>query len=109
MTYPRPTKICVSPNWNVPVGELGRPQHYEERLAVDIDLGPLVRAKRVLDREFVQTELPLDALQDIFARFMQPDPHEAVWVVHETAALVDIEIGYAPAILVPGAGNHHAH
>ena len=42
---------------------LGRPGDHEERLAVLLELRPLMRLAGILDREVVQVELPLNARQ----------------------------------------------
>jgi hypothetical protein len=45
-------------------------QHNEERLAVPLDLWPLVGAMSVLDRKIVQAKLLLDLSQQVLLRLV---------------------------------------
>jgi hypothetical protein len=53
-------------------------EHEEQRVAVDVDLRPLVRVDGVLHGQRVQVEVAPDRLDDAGRRVVQPDPHEAV-------------------------------
>ena len=52
----------------------GGAQHDEQRVAVALELGPLVGDDRVLDRELVQAELLGDRQELRLGRPEQPDP-----------------------------------
>lgn len=52
----------------------GGPEHHEERLAVALDLGPLVGFDGVLDGERVQPELTSDRVELFLARLLEADP-----------------------------------
>ena len=54
--------------------------HEEERVAVDLQPRPLVRADGVLDRELVEVELAPDRVELLHRRLDQPDPGEAAGV-----------------------------
>ena len=56
--------------------ELGGPQHHEQRIAVELELGPLMGVQRVLDRQRVQVELGLDLPQLRLVRLVKADPDE---------------------------------
>ena len=60
------------------VPELGGLEDDEQRIAVGLDLGPLVGAVGVFHRQIVQPEFLLDVAQQIFAGFVQADPDEGV-------------------------------
>ena len=53
-------------------------QHHEQRGAVALELGSLVRGDRVLDREFVQPELGGEGFQFAGIGSIEPDPRHAV-------------------------------
>ena len=55
----------------------GRAQHAEQRVAVALELGPLMCVDRVLDRELVQGELARDLGELLAARAVEPDPRDA--------------------------------
>lgn len=48
--------------------QFGRAQHDEQRVVVNLQLGPLMGAMGVLDRQIVQTEPRLDVAQHFLAR-----------------------------------------
>ena len=56
-----------------------------------LDLGPLVGAVRVLDRQVVEAELLLDLAQQLLARLVQPDPDEPVGLLEDLADLLDLD------------------
>ena len=53
-------------------------QDHEQRLVVDVELGPLVALDRVLDRQRVQLELVVDQRELGVGGVLQTDPDEAV-------------------------------
>ena len=57
-----------------------RAQHDEQRLAVPLELGPLMRLHRVLDRELVQVELRRQGRQVRLVRADEPDPGQVAGV-----------------------------
>ena len=54
----------------------GRLQDDEERIAVDLELRPLVRLDRVLDGQLVEAELAADRLELLLGWLVQADPGE---------------------------------
>jgi len=64
----------------------GRAQHDEEAAIVELELGPLVRAQRVLDGQVVQPELLLYAAEQGLFRLVEPDPDEGIGVLLEDVA-----------------------
>ena len=50
----------------------------EERVAVDLELRPLVCLDRVLDRQLVQLELPAYGVELLRRRLVDADPDESV-------------------------------
>src|ERR1051325_418380 len=71
---------------------LGGAQGDEQRVAVALELGPLVGQVRVLDGEVVQAELGLHLLQQPLVRLVEPDPHEAVVVGEDLADVLDLDV-----------------
>jgi hypothetical protein len=55
--------------------ELRGARHDEQRVAILVDLRPLVGVACVRDGKFVQVELLLHTGQESHIRFLQPDPH----------------------------------
>jgi hypothetical protein len=53
-----------------------RPEHEEERLAVELELWPLVDAQRVFDREWMELERPLGHRHLLLGRHPEAEPHE---------------------------------
>ena len=52
-------------------------QDEEQRVAVALELGPLVGDDRVLDRQLVQVELARDGRELLARRAVEPDPGDA--------------------------------
>jgi hypothetical protein len=65
--------------------------HHEQRIAVGLDLGPLVRA-RVLDGQVVQAEFFLQLQQYIVVGIVQADPDEAVATGNDIADGVQADV-----------------
>jgi hypothetical protein len=82
-------------------------QHHEQRIAVLLDLRPLVAVARVLHRELVQIELLLHLLQLGFGGVAQPHPHEAPRPREIVADLALVDVGELAAVLVSDAVNEH--
>jgi hypothetical protein len=86
---------------------LRRVQRDEQRLAVGLDLRPLVRVVRVLDREIVQAELLLQLHQQLLARLVQPDPEERVRLLQHVRDLLELDRRHALALRVVRHAVHH--
>ena len=84
------------------VRELRRPQHDEERIAVLLELRPLVGTERVLDREVVQAERLLEASQELFVGLLDADPHELIRLAEDVADLGDRDV---PDLVPAGVGG----
>src|SRR5262249_48069253 len=72
-----------------PVDQLRCARDDEQRLAVLLDLRVLMCLAGVLDRQIMQAELRLHALQEIGARLPQTDPHDVPWPLRPFARLLD--------------------
>jgi hypothetical protein len=59
---------------DAPVDHLGRSGDHEERLAILLELGPLVGLEGVLDGKLMQAELRLELAQEGEAGLVQADP-----------------------------------
>ena len=66
-------------------------EHDEDRVAVEVELGPLVCVDRVLDGELVEVELPLDGVELGRGRLVEPDPDERVVVDAVRERLIEAE------------------
>jgi len=86
--------------------ELRGARHDEQRVAILLDLRPLMRVIRVLDREVVQLELPLQAAQQRHVGFVQADPHHVIRLVAPACGLVDRNIGDASALDIDACRDH---
>ena len=86
---------------------LDRVQRREQRVAVLLDLRPLVPVPRVLDRELVQRELLRHLVQLFVRRLEQGDPDEAVAAAHVLADVLLRDVGELAAILVGDAADQH--
>ena len=84
---------------------LHRTQHDEQRLLVLLELRPLMRAVRVLDREVMQPERPLHLLQQLLARLVEPEPHELVRRRHHDPEVLDLHRCHPLAPAVSSAGD----
>lgn len=60
------------------VDQLRGVDHHEQRIAIALGLGPLMRLERILDRQVMQAELFLKFAQHRFLRLVQTNPDEAV-------------------------------
>ncbi len=69
----------------------------EQHVVVALDLGPLVRVHRVLDRERVQAEALGDPLELGLGRLVQPDPAERTGAVRQLLLGLDPAGGLARA------------
>ena len=79
----------------------------EQRVAVRLDLGPLVRVVRILDREIVQAEFLLQLAQDAFSGLVQADPDETAVVDGEYVAdRVEGNVATTAAASIGGTGDH---
>ena len=86
----------------------GRLEDEEERIAVDLELRPLMSVNRILDRELVEGELSPHCIELILVRLVQPDPDEGVATLRRLERLLEREIAVVPkSILVDGAVDDH--
>src|SRR5688500_15053420 len=78
----------------------------EQRVAVRLDLGPLVRVVRVFDGEVVQAEFFLQLVEDALVGLIQTNPDEAAVVDGEHVAdRVEADV----AALAVAAVGHAVH
>ena len=75
---------------------LDRAEDDEQRVSIALCLGPLVRLKRVLDREGVKAELAFDPGHQGVVRLVQADPDEAVRLAEGLSQLLDRDVGGPP-------------
>ena len=54
----------------------------------------------VLDRQLVETELALDSLEQLGARLVEPEPHEALWLLQHLADVLDTDLAHPVALRV---------
>ena len=84
-------------------------QDDEGRLAVLLELGPLVGVARVLDRELVELELPLELAQLVLVGLVDADPDEMAGPRRPGAALFDCDVRDLAPGAVGSRSNHLAH
>ena len=87
------------------VNDLGRSCNDEERLAILLQLGMLVRLAGVLDGEGMQIELCLHPGQQVIAWFEQTDPNDVARPFRPFAGLLDRNARDALAAGVDARGN----
>ena len=81
-----------------PVDRLRGAGHDEQRVAILLDLGVLVRLAGVLDGEIVQAELRLHARQQLRAGLEQADPdHMTGRFAHSPASSIGISLTRRPS------------
>src|SRR5262249_37758577 len=78
----------------------------EQRLAILLDLGVLMCLARVLDRQIMQAELRLHALQELVARLPQSDPHDMPWPFRPLARFLDGDIFDVASAGINAGGDH---
>ncbi len=85
-------------------------EHHEEIPVVDLDLGPLVRAHRVLDRQVVEPELAPHRKELGRRRLEEADPHERVRLAGCLQRLLERQLTRASQpVGVHRAVHDHAH
>ena len=77
--------------------QLGRAGNDEQRVAILLELRPLVRMLGILDRQVMQIELRLDAKQQLAVGLEQPDPDDMALLLGPVAGLLDRNVGDTPA------------
>ena len=82
-------------------------QHREQRIAVFLDLGPLMAVTRIVDGELVQPEFLGHLVQFGRLRFEQRDPHEAIRPAHVFADVLNRYVGELAAVLVGDTADQH--
>ena len=87
----------------------GRAQDAEQGVAVALELGPLVRVDRVLDRELVQRELARDLGELLARRAVEADPGDPAAVAAGRSHVREVlRLGDPLAVAVDGTGDDHA-
>src|SRR5918994_1554329 len=87
----------------------GRLEHEEERIAVALQLGPLVGVSRILDRQPVQAELPGDGGELLPRRLVEADPSHTTPVPDGLIGLLEGDrLGGPAAIHVDGVVHDHS-
>ena len=89
--------------------EVGSAQNDEERIAVALELRPLVGAGRVLDGEVVERELLLDLRKHCVVRLVEPDPDEPARLLQDLADIGDRHLPDPEAARVRHAVHHAVH
>lgn len=77
--------------------------HHEQRIAVGLDLGPLVRVARILDGQVVQAEFLLQFQQHIIVGVVQAYPDEAVATGDDIADGVQADVVALAVVIVVDA------
>src|SRR2546425_3923670 len=90
-------------------GEPRRAQDHEERVAVALELRPLVGGEGVLDREVVESDLLLDPPQEPRVGLVQPDPDEPVGLLQRLTDIGDENVADPPAPGVCGTRDDASH
>jgi hypothetical protein len=86
----------------------GRVQDAEQRLAVILELGALVRPYGVLDGKLVQRELARDLGELLVCRTVQPDPGDSVAIATSRRHLREILSFDDPlAVAIQGTTDNH--
>src|SRR5919107_2737027 len=87
----------------------GRLEHEEERIAVALQLGPLVSVRRILDRQPVQAELPGDGRELLFGRLVEANPCNPAPVSDGLIGLLEgYRLGGTGALPLDGIGRGHS-
>ena len=84
-------------------------QDDEERVAVDLELRPLVRAPGVFHGEIVQTELLLHLAHEPLVGLVQSEPDEGAGLNHEVADLLHGNVADPFSVAIRDAVHHHVH
>ncbi len=82
---------------------LGGAERDEERVAVALQLGPLVGQVGVLDGQVVQPELGLHLLEQRLVGLVEADPDEAVVLLEDLADVLERDVRHAATLRVGGA------
>ena len=77
----------------------------EQRVAILLDLGILVRLAGVLDGELVQVQLRLHATQQVERGLAQADPDDAAVLARPGAGLFDRDVAKPAALRVDAGGD----
>ncbi len=89
-------------------GRFDQMQHREQRVAVFLDLGPLVTDQRVLDGQGVQVKRFLHVREFGRGGILQRHPNKAVRPMQILRDLPDRDLGEFRTVLVRGAADEHA-
>ena len=90
---------------NLAVDHLRGAGDHEQRVAILLDLGILVRLAGVLDGELMQVQLRLHASQQANRGLTQADPDDAAVLARPGAGLFDRDVAQAAALRVDAGGD----
>jgi hypothetical protein len=86
----------------------GRLEHEEERIAVDLELRPLMRLDRVLDGELVQVELAPDRVELVLRGLEQAEPGEGPVAPAGLISILERQLsGSAATLFIDRAIDEH--
>jgi len=91
----------------VELDQFGGVQHRKQRIAVFLDLRPLMSLARILDRELVQAELLRHLVQLGFRWLEQSHPYETAGAMEVFADVGDRDVGQLSTLLVRDATDEH--
>src|SRR5262249_13485336 len=91
---------------NPPLNHLRSTRDNEERVPVLLNLWVLMCLSRILNCQVVQSELCLDARQQIIARFEQADPDNMTGFLRPFASFLDGDVGNTFAARVHASSNN---
>ena len=72
----------------------------EQRVAIRLQLGSLMRAMGIFDGEFVELKLLLNLFEHFFARIVKPDPNKPIRIRKMLADILNRDIRYSAAIRI---------
>jgi hypothetical protein len=83
-------------------------QHGKQRIAIFIDLGPLMTVARIFNRQRMQVELGLHVFKCLVVGIAQRHPHKTTGLIHIPMNLVGGNIGHLSTIPVENAIDQHS-
>ena len=89
-----------------PAGQLGSPQHDEQRVVVDIELGPLVCLICVLDHQLMKAELGFEDAEQRLIRLVQTEPDDAAIAAGQGADFLHRDIALPLPFPIEGTGDN---
>src|SRR5215217_540579 len=86
--------------------ELRGARHDEQRVAILLDLRPLMGVVGILDRKVMQLALPLHAAEHRHVRLAQADPDHGIGLAAPARGLIDGDVADTPASTTPPSGGN---